>query len=217
MFKAHISVLAVVTFVTTAQTDTPCCTPSQFSGVGRILTGAINKPTDHSTEVNFELQFDSLNRLVGTENAVQEGDHVSNYKLILDYRKGVQYLIKGRECVKSTLQQKDKIGCVPANSTLMSHYWFGSMEKYGEHMFAKSYQITDQGLMGFLSVTEKDCALVSETVYGSVNAVPMMRSTVLVNQTNYVDPTFFNVPESCIFKPSLPLVAPWSKLSFMNW
>ncbi|XP_067653533.1 uncharacterized protein [Haliotis asinina] len=217
MFHAHIYALAVVTFVTTAQGDTPCCTPPQFSGVGRILTGSINTQKDHNTEVNFELQFDSLNRLVGTENAVQDGDHISNYKLILDYRKGVQYLIKGRECIKSTLQQKDKIGCVPANSTLMSHYWFGSMEKYGEHMFAKSYQITDQGLMGFLSVTEKDCALVSETVYGSVNAVPTMRSTVLVNQTNWVDPTFFNVPESCIFKPRLPLVAPWSELSFMNW
>ncbi|XP_071098618.1 uncharacterized protein [Haliotis cracherodii] len=217
MLSAKLSVMVMVTFVTTAKTDTPCCTPPQFSGVGRILTGSINRENDRSTEVNFVLQFDSLNKLVGTENAVQEGDHVSSYKLILDYRKGVQYLIEGRECIKSTLQQKDKIGCVPDNSTLMSHYWFGSMEKFGEHMFAKSFQVTDQGLTGFLSVTEKDCALISETVYGSVNTVPMMRSTVLVNQTNWVDQDFFKVPESCILKPSLPLLAPWSELSFMNW
>ncbi|KAI8485502.1 hypothetical protein Bbelb_366960 [Branchiostoma belcheri] len=175
----------------------PCCTPDQWEGTIQGLQGFLVDDKLGTVDGTVQISYDFTNqKLALVENLNETGTGNIMVKVIQDYKKGKQYVIRGKSCMESVLKGFVK-QCIPDNATNIGSFSFGGMAPGG--LECEAFMTTFAGMDNnyvISDVTREGCYPVTQVTVNLMREHSTMTTQIFTDITPGIkDPSVFTPPE----------------------
>ncbi|KAL3883285.1 hypothetical protein ACJMK2_029568 [Sinanodonta woodiana] len=194
-----------------------CCPPDAWEGVAGLMVGSVKDKNPHLTKGVLMLHLNTTSGMIAIEEELLVDGLKMKLKVIQDYNKKTEYVIKYGKCTKTALKSSIP-RCLPANATLVENTFLGAGF---ENVAVKIYRFSVRGLEVYFTVTAYDCIPVVAIASGYIPDKKVSVLEVLEYSGITVgvkDPSVFDIPAICQPVESssefFPVMSHWSRSVF---